>query len=143
MHRHEALRPLSRGHQRVLFHAREMKWRGSDALPAFLDFAREALPRHLEAEERVLLPAMDARLPGGDPAIARTRDAHAAIRGSIARLGAGGASAASAESVRALARLLHDHVRDQERHLFPLAERVLGEAGLAAVAEDLGGASAI
>jgi|SRR5688572_18687144 hemerythrin-like domain-containing protein len=139
MHRHEALRPLSRGHQRVLFHAREMKWRGPDALPAFLDFAREALPRHLDAEERHLLPAMDARLPPGDPAIARTREAHAAIRAEVARVAAGGPAAASPESVRALARLLHDHVRDQERCLFPLAERVLGEAGLAAVAKGLGG----
>ena len=134
MHRHEALRPLSRGHQRVLFHAREMKWRGPDALPAFLDFAREALPRHLDAEERHLLPAMDARLPGGDPAIARTREAHEAIRAEVARV------AAEPERIRDLSRLLHDHVRDQERCLFPLAEQVLGEAGLAEVAKGLGGA---
>jgi hemerythrin-like domain-containing protein len=143
MRRHPALRPLSRGHQPVLFHAREMKWDPAGALPAFLAFARGDLVRHLEAEEAVLFPAILARLPGGDPALDAAREAHAAIRAAVERLSAPGAGPADPGAVRALSRLLHDHVRDEERRLFPLAERVLGEEGLAAVARDLGDDRAI
>ena len=136
MFRHAALRPLSRGHQRVLFHAREMKRVPEEALRAFLGYARRELPRHFDAEERVLLPALLARLPQGDPSIDRVRAAHAEIRERVAALTA--AEAPSPDAVRELARVLHDHVRDEERNLFPLAERVLGADGLAEIARDLG-----
>lgn len=143
MRRHESLRPLSRGHQRALFHARELRWDPGGALQAFLAYARDELPRHIEAEERVLFPALLARIPQGDASLARAREAHAAILDGVARLRSAAGRPPSSVAVRGLARLVHDHVRDEERTLYPLAERVLGPEGLAAVARELGGARVI
>ena len=138
MFRHESLRPFSRGHQAVLFHAREMRRVPEEALPAFLEFARAELVRHLGEEERVLFPALQGRSPEADAALERVRAAHALIRDGVARLAAD--TSPRPEEIRALATVLHDHVRDEERNLFPLAERLLGEEGLAEVARGLGGA---
>ena len=139
MLRHAALRPLSRGHQRILFPAREMRRDPAGALAAFIAYAREELPRHLEAEESVLFPAILARAPQGDPSVARARESHAAIRAAVEDVEASPAP----DVVRAMARLLHDHVRDEERELFPFAERTLGDDGLSELAASLGDAYVI
>ena len=86
-------------------------------------FARELEP-HFRAEETALLPPLEAA--GEATLVARTRADHARLRELIA-------GAARAAEARAFGTLLHEHVRFEERSLFPRAEQVLTPEALAAV----------
>jgi hemerythrin-like domain-containing protein len=144
--RHEQLRPLSRGHQPILVHARDLRWRatylergdahlGESAWPHFRSWARLALEPHLGAEEQHLLP----RLSGHDDDVLTTaleedRAARDALRAVVAAL----PDAEAPETLRTLADALERHARHCEHVLFPAAERVLGEDGLDGLAEAIG-----
>ena len=61
------------------------------------------------------------------PACSRMLEEHLAIRRQALRLEAGGLSL---EEVRELGTLLHDHVRFEERELFPIVEEALDDESL-------------
>ncbi len=128
MKRSPALTSLSHDHHHALDVARRLR----RATPADLDAALAYLRafweaegrRHFELEERHLLDA----LPDADwrEAAGRVRREHQAIR-------AGVESVAGLDSAHALGDLLHDHVRFEERVLFPLLESRLSESELEAL----------
>ncbi len=140
MHRHPALRPLSRGHQPLLVHARDLRWRATylergdshlepDAFALFRTYAEEHLEPHLRAEELHLLPRL-AEFDDDDllRALGDDIDARVALRSVVAEV--------TDETPRGLRRLgdaLEAHARGCERGLFPIAERVLEESALTAL----------
>lgn len=136
LYRAPALVPLSRDHHEALIQALWLR-RGAGQPPAarvFLDFYRRELEGHMGDEEDVVLPAAEAVDPDGS---ARIREEHAELRRLAAvlaeTLAAGGALA---DGMEALARLLHDHVRYEERTFFmdvqsALPARALEEMGAA------------
>ena len=137
MKRHVSLQPLSRDHYGGLVQAKhltEAADKGPDERAAAVaGFARAwetEISDHFAVEERLLLPLL------GDEAAeaARLREEHGALRALAAQ-----AAVPSVEpnTLRTLGRRLHDHIRWEERELFPLLERTLSEAQLAALEEPL------
>jgi len=133
MKRDEALRPLSREHLNAL-HAAKVLREGSDleaVTEVFFDFWEGEGQRHFRIEEEVLLPHWAKHAEVDRPAVARMLEEHLAIRREALRLKAG---EASLEEARELGRLLHDHVRFEERRLFPIVEEALDADGLSRLA---------
>jgi Hemerythrin HHE cation binding domain len=126
------LRPLSDDHHRALVLARGAAlWAESRSGPglerAWLEvrqrFASELEP-HFRIEETWLLPSL---LAAGEPSlVARTRADHGTLR----RLASGGSEA---QELARFAHVLRDHVRFEEREMFPRAEALLPDAALEAV----------
>src|SRR5688500_14516698 len=82
-------------------------------------------------EELVVLPAAEAVDPSGS---ARIRDEHARLRALAAALDeAVAAEAGLAPVMEDLARLLHDHVRYEERVFFMTLQAAVSEDALAAM----------
>jgi hemerythrin-like domain-containing protein len=134
MRRAEALRPLSREHLGALVAAKALR-EATDAAGAarsFLTFWEDDGRRHFRIEEEVLLPGWALHAEVDRDPVARMLDEHLRIRRAALRLEDG---RASITDVHALGDLLHDHVRFEERHLFPRIESALGEGELAALAE--------
>jgi iron-sulfur cluster repair protein YtfE (RIC family) len=132
MKRHPSLQPLSDDHHRALVLARRLR-RDSTAVnaAALAALAREVrrefdteLEPHFRVEEGWLLPALERR--GG------TRLAEQAT-GDHARLRALASGPWSESTARELGTLLEEHVRFEERVLFPEAEALLSEAELVSV----------
>lgn len=126
MKRDPRLHGLSDDHHQALVLARRVR-RAVDAgaadaaLRATVDQAWAShLGPHFAVEERWLLPALE---DAGEPALAaRTRAEHVALRGHL-----------DAGRLGAFADLLRDHVRFEERTLFPACEARLPPAVLDAV----------
>jgi hemerythrin-like domain-containing protein len=136
MKRDEALRPLSREHLNAL-HAAKVLREGNDlaaVTEVFLDFWENEGRGHFRIEEEVLLPRWARYAEVDRSGVARMLEEHLAIRREALRLKAG---EVSMEQARDLGRLLHDHVRFEERELFPLIEEALDAAGLAELAADI------
>jgi hypothetical protein len=129
MKRAEALRPLSREHLNALLAAKRMREADdvAEAAEVFLAFWREDGQRHFRVEEEVLLPGWAARAEVDRAGVSRMLDEHLAIRRDALRLADG---ELSLQEARELGRLLHDHVRFEERQLFPRVEEALDAAGL-------------
>ncbi len=143
MKRAEALRPLSREHLVALLAAKKLKEADGlgEATGAFLDFWHADGRSHFRVEEEILLPVWAMHAEVDRDGVRRMLDEHLAIRREALRLEAGEASLAEA---RELGRLLHDHVRFEERQLFPKVEAALDAsalAGLAAAIEEAEGAA--
>lgn len=142
MRRHPALAPLSRDHHRALVEARAARLAaGGDPaarraagrrFAAF--FAEHAVP-HFRAEEEDLFPLLAPAGDGGMPEpLARALLEHARLHALARRIRDGVAGGGvDGDDLEAAGTLLHDHVRLEERVLFPLIERDAGEAGLAAL----------
>ena len=130
MKRAEALQPLSRDHLKALQAAKALREAAdADAARAeFLEFWDGHGAHHFRVEEEVLLPWWARYAPVDRPAISRMLEEHLEIRRQALRLAAGEASLAE---LRSLGDLLHDHVRFEERQLFPAIEGSLGEEHLA------------
>jgi hemerythrin-like domain-containing protein len=131
--RAEALRPLSREHQVALAVAkmlREASDRNRAGL-AFLDFWEEDGRRHFRIEEEVLLPTWALHAEVDRAGAGRMLEEHLAIRRAALRIADG---TAPLEELQALGALLHDHVRFEERELFPLVEAALDADSLAQLA---------
>jgi hemerythrin-like domain-containing protein len=128
MKRSAALTPLSHDHHHALDVARRLRRAASsdvgDALAYLRAFWKDEGQRHFEVEERHLVDA----LPDTEwrEAAGRMCREHDAIRAAVAAV-------ADVESAHALGTLLHDHVRFEERVLFPMLEDRLTEAQLAAL----------
>jgi hemerythrin superfamily protein len=142
MKRAEALRPLSREHLVALIAARRLKEATDleEASRAFLGFWQEEGERHFRVEEEVLLPGWALHAEVDREGVRRMLEEHLAIRREALRLEAG---EATLEEARQLGALLHDHVRFEERQLFPLVEEALDDDALdrlAAAIEEAEGA---
>jgi hypothetical protein len=129
MKRAEALRPLSREHLGALLAAKKLQEAVdlAQAKRVFLDFWHDDGRRHFRIEEEVLLPTWALYAEVDRPGVARLLDEHLTIRREALRLAGG---EASLEEARALGTLLHDHVRFEERQLFPMVEEALDAKSL-------------
>lgn len=127
--RDEALRHLSREHLEALLAAKKLRAAEDVAAAsrAFLDFWREDGQHHFRVEEEVLLPIWATYAELDREAVHRMLDEHLAIRREALDLEAG---EATLDRVRELGQLLHDHVRFEERQLFPAIEDALDDASL-------------
>jgi hypothetical protein len=132
MRRHPALAPLSRDHHVALYVALRLRRAepetASEARRALLAFWREGGgAAHFEAEEAVLLPAIEGHAQG--PTIVAQHDD---LRGRIAAIEDGDCPEPAV--LHELGTRLTDHVRFEERELFPLLEQSLDEQTLVRVA---------
>ena len=125
-----ALVPLSRDHHDALVEVLFLRRAGGRPAAGrrFVDFFRTEIEGHMADEEDVVLPAV----AGSDPAgVERIRREHAELRRVVAelrgRLDAGGDPAGLMEEA---ARLLHDHVRYEERVFFMGVQAALSAEAL-------------
>jgi len=124
------LRDLSEEHHYGLVAARALRLAAageepiSTAVDEFLAEWTEGIQPHFRSEEEVLLPGFAAVAGMDHPLIARTLDEHEELRLEVSRL-----SRAEGETERLVAgrtaQLLHDHIRFEERILFPAIEECL------------------
>ena len=140
MRRDPRLAGLSADHHRALVLARSVErraaaWTLSDGVQLRARFDHELEP-HFRIEEELLLPALRAAAltdGPGDAALAalcaRLVSDHAGLRANMATAAEGDSQAA-----RAFATKLNDHVRFEERELFPACEERLSSELLDAVA---------
>lgn len=134
MKRSAELAPLSREHHLALEVALRLR-KATDADAAdvrerFLRFYEEEAREHFRDEEEVLLPAFARHVPPDDPDIVRVLVEHVELRRRAEDVARGGAGA---DELRVLGGLLHDHVRHEERTLFPRIEAALDAEELTAL----------
>lgn len=122
MKRSEPLKGLSHEHHHALFIAKRLRDEGEAALEAFLEFWRTEGRIHFWIEEDVLLPGSGLAGPSEDAEVARLLDDHLDIRRRVEAVTEG---LASAEALSELGQALTDHVRFEERELFPRIEAAL------------------
>ena len=127
MKRSPALISLSRDHHHALEVALWLRRAGPRDLDDTLDRLRQFWEprgrRHFEIEEQVLLGAVDAADAEWAAAARRVRAEHDAIRARVDGID-------TVDAAHELGRLLHDHVRFEERTLFGLLEERLSDAHL-------------
>jgi hemerythrin-like domain-containing protein len=135
--RSEALRQLSRDHHRALEVALKLKRAGAagcdEVARRFLEFWREHGAAHFRVEEDVLLPDVAAEIDPADERVVRVLTDHVEIRRRANEI----ESAAKADTARLneLGEMLDNHVRHEERVLFPLIEERLSAEALSALAD--------
>ncbi len=123
--RHVSLQPFSREHFGGLVQARRLQEAAAGAaedrrrkVADFERLWRAELAGHFDDEERLLRGLMDAEQRR------RLLEEHREIRGLVATVeGAGDASEIEPDVLRRLGQLLHDHIRWEERVLFPAIEQ--------------------
>jgi hypothetical protein len=123
MKRAEALQPLSRDHLKALLAAKRVV-DADDAVTAGAAFARfwELERDHFRLEEEILLPHWAAHAEVDLAGVERMLADHLAIRAGALRLAR---EVLSLDELHALGTRLHDHVRFEERQLFPMIEAAL------------------
>lgn len=144
MKRDPALRGLSHDHHQALFVAQRLR-RATDgtlaeARDGFLDFWRAAGAAHFRIEEEVLLPAFAEHGDAYHPLVLRVLGDHVVLRSLAARVVR--APGPEAATLHRLGADLSEHVRREERELFPLVEDALPADRLAALRAELEAASA-
>jgi hemerythrin-like domain-containing protein len=135
MKRSPELRDLSVQHHDALIAARTMRRAGEGAAPLEAAIARfmqawhGEIRAHFQVEEEVLLPLFARAAPADDPLIVRTLTEHVLLRRMVYDL-----KQAAGEQRQPLAgeigRLLNDHIRFEERVLFPAIETALAGPSL-------------
>jgi len=137
--RSEFLQNLSREHHRGLFVALQLRraTRASmtDARGAFLQFWHSEGGQHFRVEEEVLLPAYARHRPPDEPAVVRVLTEHVDLRRRAAEMEA--STAPSLTDVHELGERLAQHIRHEERVLFPAIEGALSDAELSELARAL------
>ena len=132
MKRAEALQPLSRDHHPALEVALKLRRatdRDADAVRReFLEVWREHGALHFRVEEDVLLPAAAHRVDPSDPAVVRVLTDHIEIRRRASDLE--GSEEPVPGDLNTLGEALNDHVRHEERVLFPMIDEALSEEEL-------------
>jgi hemerythrin-like domain-containing protein len=135
--RSPALAALSRDHHEALVVARRLRSATPEtadtALAGFDEYFGRRGERHFELEERVLLPVLEALTDGARFAW-RIRDEHRWVRllhAHARKLDH------RVERVSRLGDVLHDHVRFEERIVFPFLEEALSRQQLEALARRL------
>jgi quercetin dioxygenase-like cupin family protein len=143
--RHPALVPLSHDHHHTLVRARELRRAAAEADDRGLAevagrfrrvFAGE-VARHFRDEEELVFPLL-AEADGEPPQeLVRAATQHARIRALVARL-------PDRDAAAELGALLDEHVRLEERELFPLVQELAPPERLAALQlPERGGAEAV
>jgi len=136
MKRSPELRDLSEEHHHGLVAARRLRRAALGEIPMelavahFLESWREEIQPHFRREEEVLLPGYARVVPADDALIVRTLTEHVALRRAVIEI----EDARGAERLRlagALGQALDDHIRFEERVLFPAVEAALGGTALA------------
>lgn len=137
--RHESLQPLSRDHYAGLVQSRRLAKAadGSDrirrsAIAEFLHAWNTELEAHLHDEERLLLPLLE-----DSQQMTRLLDEHARLCGfaSDAARFLQTERAPAPRWMRTLSDLLRDHIRWEERELFPLIQQTTPANRLADLAQ--------
>lgn len=140
MKRSEALQPLSRDHHQALAVALSLRRADAEsagaAAASFLEFWRSHGQAHFREEEEILLPAYAAHADAGHPLVARVLIDHVEIRERAQRLERVAPDAAPDE-LNELGERLAEHVRVEERELFPLIEAALPAEAAASLAAAL------
>jgi hypothetical protein len=123
MKRAEALQPLSRDHLKALLAAKRVV-DADDVVAAGAAFSRfwELERDHFRIEEEILLPHWAAHAQVDVAGVERMLADHLAIRAGALRLAR---EALSLDELHALGTRLHDHVRFEERVMFPAIEEAL------------------
>ena len=134
--RADALQPLSREHLAALLAAKRLGEAGEleAARAGFLRFWEGDGRLHFRIEEEVLLPIWSLYGEVDEAGVKRMLDEHLAIRREALRMADG---EGSLEQARALGALLHDHVRFEERQLFPAIEAALDPDALERLARSI------
>ena len=126
MKRSDALAPVSREHHQALFVAQKLTRATGDtaahAAAALREFWESAGRRHFHVEEDTILSLID---PGREE-VRRIYAEHAELRHLIARV----SDESSADDLNRLGTMLHDHIRYEERVVFPAIEAELSPAEL-------------
>jgi hypothetical protein len=139
MKRDPALVTLSRDHHQALRVAQKLRRATTDtaagARSAFMSYWEQHGRAHFRLEEDVLFPAYAMHADPHHPLVARALCDHAAIRARADALDVD--HAPDVAILHELGTSLADHVRLEERELFPLVEAALPAARLAAVAAAL------
>jgi hypothetical protein len=137
--RHRALEQLSRDHHVALVVARRLKRAGEadaeEARNAFLGYWRGDGREHFREEEEILLPTFAGFSDPDVPAVAGALIDHVRIRRLAQQVAVESPSLAL---LHALGTRLEQHVRREERELFPLIERVIPEDELVRLTALLG-----
>jgi len=94
----------------------------SRIIPYILDVWEKYIEPHFQTEETLLLPAIKGETPVSREIIHKIETEHNTLRQLIESFRK---SEGDTESLRNFATLLHDHIRFEERELFPLAETTL------------------
>jgi hemerythrin-like domain-containing protein len=135
MKRAQALRQLSRDHHKALFIAQRLRRAEEPDIEAlaleFLDFWRFHGQPHFRVEEEVLLPAYERVASAEEKPVVRVLTDHVTIRRRAADIEAG---VKSLRSLRELGTILEEHVRHEERVLFPGIEQALPASELESLA---------
>jgi iron-sulfur cluster repair protein YtfE (RIC family) len=137
--RHPALEQLSRDHHVALVIAQRLK-RASEptageACRAFLDYWRRDGREHFREEEEILLPTLAGYADPEHPVVARALTDHVRIR----RLAMDASTdTPKLELLHNLGARLEQHVRREERELFPLIEEVVPDSELVRLTMMLG-----
>jgi iron-sulfur cluster repair protein YtfE (RIC family) len=133
---------LSREHHIALELALRLKRAAADQVDLLArdasDFWRRESSEHFRLEEDFLLPSLARHAAADDPDIERVRSEHDELRRRFAELDGGGRDV---PALRELGRLLGDHVRFEERVLFPRVESALDPDELAELGRRLRGSS--
>ena len=136
MKRDPSLDRLSRDHHQALVVALRLSRTTADTVEQtrceLREFWRDQGRLHFHVEEEVLLPAFAAYGDAYHPLIATTLCDHVAIRQRVDALLSEPEPAPSA--LHGLGVRLREHVRMEERELFPLIERSVPAAALVALA---------
>jgi hypothetical protein len=139
MKRDPALTTLSHDHHQALFVAQKLRRAtaatAGEARAAFLAFWDGQGHMHFRLEEEILLPAYAGYGDAHHPLVAQALCEHVDIRHRADELARDGGSPPAA--LNELGVRLADHVRLEERELFPLIERALPRAQLATLGAEL------
>lgn len=141
MKRSPELRDLSEQHHYGLVAARNLRHAAEGRKPLgptiseFLEAWEAEIQPHFRCEEEILLPELARRLPEDDPLIVQTLVEHVRLRRAVREL-AGADEARQLELAAWIGRALDDHIRFEERQLFPRVEEacegpLLAELGAA------------
>ncbi len=139
MKRTPALQRLSRDHHEGLAVAQRLRRTSVDTAPeatvAFLDYWRNHGRHHFRSEEEILLPAFARYGDPHHPLVVRVLLDHLTIRGRALELDEN--LDQPLQALQELGLQLADHIRLEERQLFPLIENTLPAGPLARVAAAL------
>jgi hemerythrin-like domain-containing protein len=139
MRRDPALVGLSRDHQHGLAVALQLTRATAEtalaAEAAFVTFWQDEGQTHFRVEEEVLLPRASRHVPPAHDAVVRVLVEHVDIRRRAAELAL--PPLTELDDLHELGDRLHQHIRHEERVLFPLIEQALPTEELADLAEAL------
>lgn len=145
MKRSEYLKPLSHDHHQSLFLSQRLRRVESESagetIRNYISFWHQEGARHFREEEEILFPLYAEHGGLEDPLVSQALIEHIETRsliGAIERdLAGGDESALDLDRLRRLGELIHDHVRLEERRLFPAIEAALPESATVELAERL------